>query len=132
MAQAYLLNKITNVLSLLIKQREMLSNDGYDTISTIIHWNYDEICEWCTINYKLKTTRVGASYGDQKIYCLQALSWWATDLNLRGKQIVISDFDVTMMSNCIDEANLDYKDRKKDPSIEKHDKFSHSKWVSWE
>ena len=37
-----------------------------------------------------------------------------------------------MMTDCIDEANLDYKDGKKDPYIEKPDKFSHSKCVPWE
>ena len=67
MAQAYLLNKITNVLGLSVKKREVLSNDGYDTISAIIHWKYDEIREWCKIKYKLATTRGGTSYGYQKI-----------------------------------------------------------------
>ena len=65
-AQADFLNKITNVLGLSLKQSEMLSNDRYETISTIIHWKYDMIPEWCTTKPKLKNTRVGASYGDQK------------------------------------------------------------------
>ena len=46
MAQADLLNTNTNVLGLLVEQREGLYDDGYDTISTIIHWNYGEIREW--------------------------------------------------------------------------------------
>ena len=48
MAQADLLNTITNVLGFLVKQREVLSDYGYDTIFTIIYWNHDDIHEWCT------------------------------------------------------------------------------------
>ena len=44
MAQEDFLNKITNVLVLSVKQHEVLSNDGYDMISNIIHWNCGEIC----------------------------------------------------------------------------------------
>ena len=47
--------------------------------------------------------------------CLQALAWWATDLTLRGKHVVLADFDVTMMADFIDEEKLDYEDGKKDP-----------------
>ena len=110
----------------------MLSDDAYDIIFTIIHWEYDKIREWCTTKYKLKTTRGGYFYVDLKIKCLQLLSWWATDLTLRGKHIVLADFDATIMADFIDEDKLDYKDGKKYPNIEKSDKFLHSKWVAWE
>ena len=66
MAQADFLNTITNVLGLSVKQREVLSNYRYDTISNIIHCNYDKIREWCTTKSKLTTTKGGASYRDQK------------------------------------------------------------------
>ena len=36
------------------------------------------------------------------------------------------------MEYFIDESKLDYEDGKKYPDIEKTDKFSHSKWVTWE
>ena len=107
MAHTYLLNTITNVLGLSVNQREVLSNNVYNTISTIIYWKYDKICEWCTNKSELTTARGGAFYGDQKIKCLQALAWWATNLTLRGKQIVLSDFDTNMMVDCIYEANFD-------------------------
>ena len=74
MAQSDFLNTITNVLGLSVKQRGMLSDDGYYTISTIIYWKYDEIREWCTTKYKLKTTMGGTSYGYRKIKCLLALA----------------------------------------------------------
>ena len=131
MEQAYLLNTTTNVLGLSVKQREVLSNNRYDMIYTIIHWKYDNIREWCTTKSKLKTTRGGYSYGDLKIKCLQALVRWANNLTLRGKQIVLADFDTTMMAYYIYEANLNYKDGKKEPDIDKPDKFSHSKLISW-
>ena len=126
MAQAYFLNTITNVLGLLSKQREVLLDDGYDTISTIIHWKYDNMCEWCTTKSKLKTTIVGASYGEQKIKYIQVFSWWATNLILRGKQIVLADFDTTIMADCIYEAKLEYEYGKNYPYINKPEKFSHS------
>ena len=93
---------------------------------------YEDIRDWCTAKSKLTTTRGGASYGDQKIKFLQVLPWWATNLTLRVKQIILADFDATTMVDCIYEAKLDYKDMKKDPDIKKPDKFSHIKWVSWE
>ena len=65
--QAYLLKTITNILGLSVKKHEVLSNDGCDTIYTIIHWKYDKICEWCTAKYKLTTIRGGSLYGDQKL-----------------------------------------------------------------
>ena len=119
MSQADFLNTITNVLVLSFNQHEVLSDDRYDTISAIIHWKYDNIREWCTTKSKLTTTRGGDSYGDRKIKCLQALSWWATDLTLRGKQIFLAEFDATMMIYCIDEEKLDYEGGKKDPYINK-------------
>ena len=105
-------------------------NDRYDMISTITHCKYDNIREWCTTKYKLINTRGGASYGYQKIKFLEELAWCATNLNLRYKHNVLADFDATMMANCIDEANLDYEDGKKNPDIKKPEKFSHSKWVA--
>ena len=69
MAQADFLNTITNVLGLSSDKHEVLSDDGYYTISTIIHWNYYEILYWCKTKSKLKTTRGGASCGDQNIKC---------------------------------------------------------------
>ena len=131
MSQADFINRITNILGLSVKQREVLSDDRCDTVSTIINWKYDEIHDWCTTKSKLTTTRGGASYGEEKIKCLQTLAWWATNLKFRGKQIVLADFDVNIMADCIYEAKLDYKYGKKDPETEKHDKFSHIKWVAW-
>ena len=87
MAQSDLLNTITNVLIFSVKQREVLSDDGYDTIYTVIHWKYYEICEWCTTKSKFTTPRGGDSYGYQKIKCVQALAWWDIDLTLRNKDI---------------------------------------------
>ena len=55
--QADLLNKVANFLGLSIRKREVLSDDGYDTISTIIHWKYNKIRDWCTTKSKLKNTR---------------------------------------------------------------------------
>ena len=57
MAQEDILNKITNVLGLSVNQREVLSDYRYDTISTIIHWNYEKIHKWYTTKSKLTTTR---------------------------------------------------------------------------
>ena len=59
------------------------------------------------------------------------LAWWATKLTLRGKHIVLDNFDATMKEDCINEAKLEYKYGEKDPDINKPDKYSHSKWVAW-
>ena len=131
MAQAYLLNKIINVLGLSVKKREVLSDDGYSTIFTTILWKYYKICEWCTTKAMLTTTRGGASYGYQKIKCLQTLEWWDTNLTLRGKHMVLADIDATMITYCIDEAKLDYDNGNKEPDIKKPYKFSYFKWVAW-
>ena len=69
-ANKYFLNKFTDVLGLLVRQREVLSNDGYEMISTIIYWKYNEIHEGCTTKSNLKTTRGEAFYGDRKIKCI--------------------------------------------------------------
>ena len=105
----------------------MLSDDGYDTISNIIHWKYNNIREWCPNRSNFSTTRGGDPYGDTEIKCIQALEWWATDLTFRGEYINLSDFDATMMVDCIYEAKLDYENGKKYPRINKPDKFSHRK-----
>ena len=130
--QANFLNTITYVLGLSVKQREVLYDDGYDTISTIIHRNYENIREWYTNKSKLTTTIGLTCYGDQRIKCLQDLALWDTNLTLRGIHIVLVDFDATMMVDCIDEAKLDYENRKNDPDIKKPDKFLHKNWVAWE
>ena len=110
----------------------MLYDDGYDTISTIIHWKYDSIRKWCTTKSKLTTTGGGATHGDSKIKFIQKLQWWATYLTLQGKQIDLYDFDATIMVDFKYEEKLDYEDGKKDPDIKKPDKLSHSKWVARE
>ena len=60
------------------------------------------------------------------------MAWWDIDLTLRDKHIVLTNFDATMMSDCIYEAKLGYEDGNKDPDTKKPDKFSHRKWVAWE
>ena len=103
MSQVDLLNTITRVLGLSIKQREVLSDDGCETISTIIHLKYDEIREWCTTKSKFTTTRGEASYGDQKIKCLQAQLRKQEDkddlniLSYMNKTIFYFEKDVTKM-----------------------------------
>ena len=87
--QAYFLNTITNVLGLSVNQREVLCDDRYDMVSTIINWKYEKMRDCFTTKSKLTTPRRGASYGDRKIRCFQALEWWATNLTLRGKNIVL-------------------------------------------
>ena len=84
MSQAYLLNTITSVLYLSFKQREVLSNDGYDTISTIINWKYDKICEWRTTKSKLTTTRGGASYGYQKYQVITGVGMVGNQFDPQG------------------------------------------------
>ena len=37
-----------------------------------------------------------------------------------------------MMADCIDEAKLDYEDKKKDSYINKYDNFSHRNGLAWE
>ena len=106
-AQADLINTVTNVLGLSISQRQVLYNEEYGTISTIIHWNYDMIREWCTAKYKLTTTRGGATCGDSNIRCIQTFTWWDTNLTLRGKHIDLAEFNFTMTGYCIYEENLD-------------------------
>ena len=63
--------------------------------------------------------------------CLEALAWWDNNFTLKGKKIVLADFYVTMMADCLDESKLDYEDGNKDQDIEKPDKLSHIKWVAW-
>ena len=69
-AQADFLNIVINVLGPSISKRELKSDYGYYTISTIIQRKYDRIREWFTTNYKLKTTRVGDTNVDRKIKIL--------------------------------------------------------------
>ena len=88
MSKADFLNTITDVLGLSFKHHEVLSDDGYDIIYTIIHWKYDKIREWCTTKYKMTTNRGVSPYGDQKTKCLQALEWWDTNLTLRGMTLI--------------------------------------------
>ena len=45
-------------------------------------------------------------------------------MTLRGKHMVLADFDASMMADCIVEVKLDYEDGKKYPYIEKPDKLS--------
>ena len=70
MAKEDFLNTVTNILVLSVKKCEVLSNDGYDMISTIIYWKYNDIHEGCTTKSNLKTTRGEAFYGDRKIKCI--------------------------------------------------------------
>ena len=52
-------------------------------------------------------------------------------MNLRGEHIVLSDFDATMMEDCIYKAKLDYEDGKKELDIKKPEKLSHIKSVDF-
>ena len=64
MAQVDLLTTITNVLGFSSKQLEVLYDDGYDTVSTIIYWKFEKISEWCTAKSKLTTTIGGYYYSN--------------------------------------------------------------------
>ena len=55
MTQADLLKKITNILGLSVNQQVVLSDHGYEMISNIINWKYEEKFKWCTTNSKLRT-----------------------------------------------------------------------------
>ena len=53
-------------------------------------------------------------------------------MNLKGKHIILDDFDATVMVYCIYEAKLDYEDRKKDPDIKKPNNLLRNKWLALE
>ena len=61
-AQIDFLNTVINFLGLLVRKCDVLYNDGYGTISNIIHWKYNMVREWFTTKSKLSTTIVEAPY----------------------------------------------------------------------
>ena len=79
--------------------------------------------------------RGGLSYGDRKIECLQALSWWVTDLTLRSKIINLNNFRTDILDDTIEESRLDFEDTRDgkveliNPKDLSHEIFSQLKYI---
>ena len=50
-------NLLQNVICLVESQSIILHEDAYDTIETLIKWEYKEVCYWCELRIKLNTNQ---------------------------------------------------------------------------
>ena len=78
-------------------------------------------------------SRGGISFGDRKINCLQALTWWVTDLVERSKIIYLNHFKTDILYEVIEELQLDFEDtRDVKGGVSRPKTFSHKKLTQWE
>ena len=81
---------------------------------------------------KIPDIRSGVSYGDRKINLSQAMALWLTDLTLRGKIVDLNNFKTDILSDAIEESQIDFEytiNGKRD--LSKPKEFSHEKWTQW-
>ena len=71
-----LIHCLDNVLNLTSHQRDVFIANGYEQAMDFIGWKYDAIQKWTTSMTSLAINCAGATYGDQKVKCIQALAHW--------------------------------------------------------
>ena len=54
--------------------------------------------------------RLSLSFRERKIKFLQELAWWVTELTLWGKSIELDNFNSDILSDTIEESQLNFKD----------------------
>ena len=93
-------------------QRDTLINDGYDTPDSIKHWKYNRIRDWAEKKATLAVAAGRCTYGDCKIKCIQALSYWCTRKALMGDELssIVDDFDIATLNESIIEAEIKYEE----------------------
>ena len=82
--------------------------DGYVTTDISLYWNFSDIRDWCQLKAMIAVGRGGLSFGERKIKCIQALDWWIIYLTLQGKPIERNNFKSDILSDAIEESQLDY------------------------
>ena len=85
-------------------------DDGYDSQEPVMYWKFTDIKEWYKLKAKIPAIHGGISYGDKKIICPQALSWWVMDLTLQGKIIDLNYFNTDIIADTIEESRRDFED----------------------
>ena len=113
-----------NLLCFVEIQSLILREDGHDTIETLIRLEYNVIHGWCELETKLNINLGRKTFGDLKTDRLQALSLWATDLHLTGKDIDITQFDNAALIGCVDTSKLVYLRSMAKSEIDKPAKFT--------
>ena len=113
-------------------QVRVLVDDRYDSQESVLYWKISDIKELCQLKFKIPASRGGMSYGDRKINCLQALTWWVTDLTLRDKIINLNHFKTDIIADAIEDSRLDFEDtRDGKGELNKPKEFSHEKCTQW-
>ena len=126
-------NVLRNICAFTQRQVDVLINDGYNTADALYNWKFNDIREWCELKSKISAARGGASYGDRKIKCLQAMAWWITDRELRGIPFnIVLDFSIVELQDAIEEARLEYEESKRESAVELPKTFTVADWVTWE
>ena len=75
----------------------------------------------------------GKYFFNRKIKCLQTLAWWVTYLMLWGKNIDLNYFKSDVMSDAIEEYQLNFEDtRDGKADLSNPKELSHKKWTQWE
>ena len=72
----------------------------------------------------------GIFLGDRKIKCLQVLDWWVAYLTMRGKYIYLNNFKSYVLSDVIEDPQLEFEDTrygKRELSNPKY--FLHKIWT---
>ena len=90
----------------------VLVDNGYKSQESVLYWKFTYIKNCCELKSNIPASRGGIYYGDSKIRCLQALSWWVTYLTLRGKIIDLNHFNTDFLADAIEESWIGFEDTK--------------------
>ena len=88
----------------------VLAEERYDTQWSVLYWKFTDIKEWCQLKDKIPEIRGGIYFRNIKIKWLQSLAWWVADLNLRSRNVDLTNFKSAVLSDAIKESWLDFED----------------------
>lgn len=123
---------LRNVLRFTDRQIDGLVMDGYEKVTDLAYWGYDEITSWVNHKEKIHINRGGASYGDMKRKGLIGLAWWVTEKVRMGIPVDLANFDDEARHTSIVEARVEHEEGKGESQAVKPEKFKYESWIEWE
>ena len=121
-----------NVISLMASQRDTIVNTRWARLANFQCFNYNMIQTWAMESNRLPASCVGCYFGSVAMTKLQALSYCANQMLLRGHTLVCHGFDSTMIRQSMDDAEIHYAKSKQDSDAQTPSKYNYDEWIDWQ
>ena len=121
-----------NILNLTVRQATAMHTNGWENLSDFEGYTTDDITSWISSVARLAVNRGGVTFPTVRTRKLCALNYWINRKLLRGKPVLVADFNAGALAQAMTDFPIMDMMRDAKDSLDKPESFTYNKWVDWQ